>query len=264
MVQPQSVSVTEGNSAQFGVQFVGTTPIQFRWQRNGVDIPGATGTSYVTPPLTLADSGAVYRVIISNNLGQITSSGAAVTVTPAVPLFTSNPAPLALVAGQTANFSVTVTSSSPVTLQWLRDGTPIPGAVSNTFSFVTTLGDNNARISVIATNAVGSTTSPEALLRVTSTAIAPAIISQPSDVTVRAGQSAQFFVTASGSGPITYQWLRNGVDMPGAQIVSPNALPVNLTLQVATLADDGARFSVRVTNSAGTVTSGEARLGVQP
>jgi hypothetical protein len=136
--------------------------------------------------------------------------------------------------------------------------------VSNTFSFVTTLGDNNARISVIATNAVGSTTSPEALLRVTSTAIAPAIISQPSDVTVRAGQSAQFFVTASGSGPITYQWLRNGVDMPGAQIVSPNALPVNLTLQVATLADDGARFSVRVTNSAGTVTSGEARLGVQP
>lgn len=258
------MSVDEGATAQFSVQVVNATSVQYMWQLNGVDIPGSNNPVYQTPRLSVADSGAIYRVIVTYSQGQITSNGATVTVLPGGPVFTTNPAPLALVAGDTARFSVRVTSSSAVSFQWLKNSVPIPGAVAPDYSFVTTIADNDTRYSVRATNTAGARTSPEALLRVTLTAIAPAIVSQPSDVTVRAGQSVQFFVTASGSGPITFQWLRNGVAMPGATIVSPDALPVNLTLQIATLVDDGARFSVRVTNSAGSATSSEARLTVLP
>ena len=42
----------------------------------------------------------------------------------------------------------------------------------------------------------------------------PLIISQPVSVTVTAGQTATFNVTATGTGPLTYQWYVNGVAIP--------------------------------------------------
>src|ERR1700759_3599226 len=41
-------------------------------------------------------------------------------------------------------------------------------------------------------------------------------ITQPVSVTVTAGQTATFGVTATGNGPFTYQWLANGTPIPGA------------------------------------------------
>src|SRR6188768_3827211 len=55
------------------------------------------------------------------------------------------------------------------------------------------------------------------LFRVQYTAnTAPSISSQPANVTVAAGQSATFAVTASGSAPLAYQWQRNGANIAGA------------------------------------------------
>jgi hypothetical protein len=39
--------------------------LQFQWQRNGVDIPGANATTYTTPPLCEDDAGAKFRCVIS-------------------------------------------------------------------------------------------------------------------------------------------------------------------------------------------------------
>src|SRR5579863_3611019 len=41
-------------------------------------------------------------------------------------------------------------------------------------------------------------------------------LTQPSSITVVAGQTATFSVTAAGTGPFTYQWFENGVAIPGA------------------------------------------------
>jgi Immunoglobulin I-set domain len=46
--------------------------------------------------------------------------------------------------------------------------------------------------------------------------LAPLIISQPGNQTVTAGQTATFSVTATGTGPLTYQWYVNGVAISGA------------------------------------------------
>jgi glucose/arabinose dehydrogenase len=85
-------------------------------------------------------------------------------------------------------------------------------------------------------------------------ATAPSISSQPSNVTVAAGQSAGFSVTASGTAPLTYQWQRNGVNISGAN--SPT-----YTLTTAG-ADNGAMFRAVVSNSAGSATSNAATLTV--
>ena len=72
---------------------------------------------------------------------------------------------------------------------------------------------------------------------------APAIISQPQDLVVREGEPATFTVGTTGSDPLRWQWLRDGVPIPGATAAS-------LTIDPTTLADDAARFAVTITNSA--------------
>lgn len=78
--QPQSLSVNVGLTASFNVTASGPTP-SFQWRRNGTPISGATSASYTTPTLTLADSGAVYSVLVSNSAGSVASSDATLTVT---------------------------------------------------------------------------------------------------------------------------------------------------------------------------------------
>ena len=84
---------------------------------------------------------------------------------------------------------------------------------------------------------------------------APTISTQPTSQTVSVGASAAFEVAASGSPPLSFQWQRDGVDIPGAT----SAI---YTLAAAEVTDDGARFRALVTNNAGNATSNEAVLTV--
>jgi len=93
------------------------------------------------------------------------------------------------------------------------------------------------------------------LFRVVYGATAPAITEHPANVTVQPGTSATFTVVASGVGPLSYQWQRNGADIGGATAQS-------YTLTSPTLGDSGARFRVRVSNTVGGTLSNEAVLTV--
>lgn len=70
--QPASVTVVPPATASFAVSATGEK-LRYQWQKNRVDIPGATSTSYSTPPVTLWDFGSEYRCVISNETGTITS-----------------------------------------------------------------------------------------------------------------------------------------------------------------------------------------------
>lgn len=78
--EPQSTSVTAGNSATFTVTATGTAPLSYQWLRSGDAIAGATLSSYETPPTSSADNGATFAVQVSNSLGTITSNSATLTV----------------------------------------------------------------------------------------------------------------------------------------------------------------------------------------
>ncbi|WP_018342822.1 PQQ-dependent sugar dehydrogenase [Cytophaga aurantiaca] len=83
----------------------------------------------------------------------------------------------------------------------------------------------------------------------------PVVAVQPADKTVSAGQSVTFTVVASGNPAPTYQWLRDGVSISGATSAS-------YTIASTVLADNNAKFSVRLQNTVGTVTSNQATLTV--
>jgi glucose/arabinose dehydrogenase len=106
--QPQPAAVVVGRPATFTVQASGAEPLAYQWQRNGVDIPGATAASYTVAAAVLADSGAQFRVRVFNASGSVTSNAATLTVTDSgVPTASiSSPASGALFrAGETISYS---------------------------------------------------------------------------------------------------------------------------------------------------------------
>ena len=78
--QPANRTVKVGKTAKFSVTATGFKPLSYQWRKNGIDIAGATGASYTTPPTTPADNGSLFSVVVSNSMGSVTSSDAVLTV----------------------------------------------------------------------------------------------------------------------------------------------------------------------------------------
>ena len=191
--------------------------------------------------------------LVNSGCSGLTSSAAALA-----PAIRTQPASQTVTAGHTATFSVAADGSAPLLYQWQRNGTAIAGATLSSYTTPpTTMADNGSRFVVIVSDQAGSTTSNPATLAVTTADVAPSIVTQPSGQTIVAGQSATFSVTASGTAPLSYQWSKNGAAISGA-------MSSTYTTPVETTSDNGAQFSVTVSNLAGQITSAPAALTVNP
>src|SRR6266576_318230 len=256
--QPTSQTVTAGQTASFSVAAAGTAPLSYQWQKNGINITGATAATYTTPATTTSDSGSTFRVLVSNTAGTATSSAATVTVNAAAaaPSITTQPTSQTVTAGQTASFSVAATGTAPLSYQWQKNGANIAGATSAGYTTPATLTtDNGAQFTAVVSNTAGSITSAAAILTVNAAAVAPSITTQPASQTVTAGQTASFSVAAAGTAPLSYQWQKNGINIAGATAAT-------YTTPATTTSDSGSTFRVLVSNTAGTATSGAATLTV--
>jgi hypothetical protein len=86
--------------------------------------------------------------------------------------------------------------------------------------------------------------------------IAPYITQQPADLASVGGAPVTFSVTASGTPPLSYQWLKYGTNIPGA---------TNSTLSFSSPQNqDNGIYSVRIANVVTTIVSANASLGVVP
>jgi len=87
--------------------------------------------------------------------------------------------------------------------------------------------------------------------------VAPAIVSQPSDILAPEGEDVTFTVVVTGTQPFSYQWFKNNLNL-GA-----TATNSTLTVSNVTLADAGS-YQVQVSNSVQKVISSAALLRVVP
>jgi Immunoglobulin domain/Immunoglobulin I-set domain len=142
-VQPQSLTVTAGQSATFGVTAAGTPTPTYQWKKGGVELAGATGSSYTIPSAAAGDAGS-YTVVVSNRAGNVTSSAAVLTVSPGDAFYTAtaNPTNYAAGGGQiTFNVSMSFPagavpsiSAKPSATTWAyvsESGTNIPTVKPN-------------------------------------------------------------------------------------------------------------------------------------
>jgi hypothetical protein len=258
--EPVNVSILGGQTATFSVTANGTLPLSYQWNKNGAAISSATSSTYTTPVEVTSDNGAQFTVVVSNSAGSVVSSIATLSVTtsPVSPSITTQPPNQTTFAGQTATFSVVANGTSPLSYQWRKNGAPIPGAMSASYTTpIETTSDNGALFSVIVSNSAGNVTSNSATLTVNPDPVAPSITSQPASQAIIANQTATFSVSASGTTPLSYQWKKSGTAISGATSST-------YTTPAETTADNGALFSVVVSNSAGTATSNSAVLTVNP
>src|SRR5205814_751076 len=154
-------------------------------------------------------------------------------------------------AGSTVSFSVTATGTAPLSYAWTKNGTRlsdggnVTGSSSPTLTLANVTAADAGDYAVIVTNQARSGVSSSARLTVI-TSTPPSIVSQPQSRTVNLGQSASFSVTASGTAPLSYAWMKNGTQLSdGGNITGSRTT----TLTVANVgAADAGNYAVVVSN----------------
>ena len=257
LAQPQSQSATVGSSAQFSVTAVGSGALSYQWWHNHILISGQTAPTLSLMEVTAADAGS-YAVIVTSSLGSVESSTATLTTLSLFvpPAITAQPYKNSATVGSPVSFMVGASGFGPLTYQWLVNGTPVPSATSATLTIQHVQNSDAGTYSVVVSNPAGSEASIGAVLTVFPVAFAPIFQYQPSATSVTAGGTATLIVGVVGSPPITYQWSKGGVAIPGA--TSPS-----LTFVGATAADAGV-YTVVISDGAGQVTTTGAALAVAP
>ena len=248
--QPQSQTVTSGQTVTFSVAANGVPSLSYQWYRNNVPIAGATGTSFGLNSAQLADAG-IYKVRISNSVGSVDSASAALVVQ-YLPVITSQPQGQAVLAGQAFSLNIAANGVPAPGYQWYRNDSLIAGATNASYAVASAQPGDAGTYRVHVSNSVGSVDSATASLVVQ---YIPIISGQPQSQTVTSGQTVTFSVAANGVPSLSYQWYRNNVPIAGATGTS-------FGLNSAQLADAGI-YKVRISNSVGSVDSASAALVVQ-
>jgi hypothetical protein len=249
LIQPASLRVCQGAAATFAVQVKSSEPLSYQWLRDGKEIPDAVTESYSIPAASLSDTGS-YSVLITNNCSQIESEAVSLDII-VMPEILAQPTSQKACQGTTATFSVRAKSSEPLSYQWLKDGANIQGAASESFTIhVADLNDTGS-YSVRITNNCSQIESEAAVLDII---IMPDILAQPTGQKVCQGTTATFSVRAKSSEPLSYQWLKDGIEIPGA-------VSEYYSIPVANLNDTGT-YSVQVSNNCSQIESEAARLDI--
>jgi hypothetical protein len=151
--QPGNGGVNAGQTlaSPFSVDVTGTEPIAFQWFKNGTAIPDATNSSYTPPPGVPADNGSTFKVVVTDAIGSVESTGANLTVRFGA-IIATQPTNQSVTPGGNATFTVVASGNPAPNHQWQR----LP-AGSSTWADLT----NSAAYSGVTTAAltiIGTTT----------------------------------------------------------------------------------------------------------
>lgn len=257
---------TVGNFQTFVLD--GSTNFAYQWFKDSVALTndsrvrGADSGRLEIYSLVANDAGA-YHVTATAGARTFQSTNLPLTVLPPPPnlSITGSSHTAGSTSGGVADFSVTATGDGPITYQWFKDGTAlvdggrVTGSASNELRLVNLLASDSGVYVVRLTVPSGSIAGPTMALLVTEPVF---IASSPTNRVLTPGGTAAFYVVATGSAPLSYQWLKDGVPLTNdARITGATTSALNLANLV--LGDAGA-YACRVTNNASSTTSLAARL----
>ncbi len=250
ITNPANQTVCAGSNVTFTAAATGSGVISYQWRKSGVNITSATAASFTINGVTAADA-ADYDVVATGSCGSATSTAATLTINIATAI-TTQPTNQASCVGGSVTFVVSATGTN-VTYQWQKGGVDIANAVAASYTINSIAAGDADTYAVVVTGSCGTVTSNNATLTITAGTV---INTQPVNQTACIGGSVAFSVSASGSGTITYQWKKNGVNIT-------NAISSSLTINPAT-AGDAANYTVVVSSACGSIESGIATLTITP
>lgn len=261
--QPSSVAVYPGDAASLSVTASGSS-LRYQWQQktNGswISLNGATRRNLLITNAE-ATKATEYRVIVSNDGGELVSDSARLTLKNPV-IVTQNPASQQVVVGQNATFSVAASGHGTLRYRWYKgnyaiyDGAKYAGTTGPTLTVKNTnVSDASLYRVKVSNNDNKYAFSDFAQLSVAGPA---QVTLQPVNTTLYVGQSGSLMIGASGDQPIRYQWQKwnNG----SWQNIS-GATSASLAFSKVSSGDAG-RYRCQVSNAVATDTSAEATVTV--
>ena len=211
LTQPVSGTVVAGENLQLLVAAQGVEPLSYQWQRNGVDIGGATAAALEITDVQVNQAGD-YTVVVSNAFGTVSSEPAVVTVRVTLSIV-EQPASQAVAEGDRAEFAVSAVGTGTLNYQWQFNGQDLSGATNASHAIDNVQENQAGNYRVVVADTDGSLMSAEAILTVL---IGPSIVEQPVGASITAGEPITLRVAAAGSDPLQYQWQLEGVVIAGA------------------------------------------------
>lgn len=245
---PLSQAANVGQEVTLSVNATGTGPIEYQWRKNGTPLAGENAPGLVL--VVDADSGGFYDVVVTNPLGSVTSTTAALTVL-IPPVITLQPLNQDVSAGSTAFFSVTA-SGPDVAYQWRRNGVNLRGQTGSMLIVTNVQTANEGVYEMVIRNRFGTVVSLPALLTLQPRLV---ITDQPESVSALPGETVEFTVAAVGPGVLTYQWFKDSKRLPGATAAS-------LTLAAVDASTVGS-YSVAVASGKLKQVSSQAQLRIE-
>jgi len=245
-----STTINSGATATLTVAASGTPTPTYQWYVGSPpDVSTlATGTSsttatYTTPALSTSTS---FWVKATNTSGSANSNAAAITVNQPAAITIQPAASTTINRGATATLTVAASGTPTPTYQWYVGSppdisTPAAGASATTASYTTPALSTSTSFWAKATNSINSANSNAAAITVNQPA---AITTHPASATINRSSSTTLSVTASGTGPLTYQWYQ-GASGTTTTPVGTNSSSYNTG---ALIADTS--YWVKVTNAA--------------
>jgi fibronectin-binding autotransporter adhesin len=226
---PQSTAAISGGSASFSVLATGTAPLSYQWRRNGQALPQATEATLHLRGLKAEDA-AAYDCVITNEAGSLTSPAASLTVQ--LPPDTGGTVvPSVELAANAVTFRVEPKGTAPFAYQWRKAGVPLTGLTEATLTLSGTSLLDPAEYDCVITNAAGQAISGRV-------AVPVRITTQPRSQLIAAGGSLELSVQTFSAGSLSFQWLRNGLALPGA--ITP------IYRKVATTSEDDGRYVAQI------------------
>jgi hypothetical protein len=234
-VPPVNQTTVVGSNVTFSVTATGTG-LSYQWLFGGSVI--GTASSLTLNNVTTGQAG-VYTVIVSGVCGSVTNSA---TLTVNVPVSVQTPpADQTVCLGDIAVFNVTATGTD-LSYQWWQGTNLLAGQTNSNLELSDVTADEAGTYSVIVNGACGSVTN-SAILTVNT----PVTATPLNNMVLCPGDNAVFNTVASGTGPFSYVWLKNGTLISGQNDSS-------LTLNNVS-ASDAATYSVIVSGVCGSVTN---------
>jgi hypothetical protein len=186
-----------------------------------------------------------------------TTAGAATATNAAPPQFLTQPADQSVPAGTMTAFAPDLAGASPLAYQWLFNGASLPGATNRVLSFPSAGLEHAGDYTLLAYNAAGLAVSDTAELNIL---IPPSLAQSPTNILLRVQPdptaapttNATFTVAAFSRSSLAYQWLSNGMAIPGATMSSLTITNVRT--------NDLACFSVIVSDGLASIQSTSACL----
>jgi len=154
-----------GATVKMQVWVTGTTP-SIQWYCNDPALSGKTSSILTLSNVQTTNAG-LYKVVVTNYVGSVTSSPVSLDVSQApVIAYTASLQHNAAFVGTATSFAVTSFGDQPQSVQWRLDGQDLLGKTNKTLAFSPAHPDDEGDYTVVIANASGAVTSAPARLYV--------------------------------------------------------------------------------------------------